>query len=77
MIDAKAEIYVYLNTTNNTKLHMNTQSHFTYDAMVKWYSIYLDPLLEGITAESTVPATGLIEKDSILIENGSLIFGQV
>ena len=26
---------VYLNTTDNTKLHMNIQSHFTFDAMVK------------------------------------------
>ena len=26
---------VYLNTTDNTKLHINTRSHFTFDAMVK------------------------------------------
>ena len=27
---------VVLNTTDNTKLHINTRSHFTFDAMVKW-----------------------------------------
>ena len=26
---------VDLNTTDNTKLHINTQSHFTFDTMVK------------------------------------------
>ena len=27
---------VYLNTTDNTKLHINTWSHFTFDAMDRW-----------------------------------------
>ena len=55
---------VYLNTTDNTKLHINTRSHFT---LTPWLNdikfIYLGPRLGGITAESTVPAAGLIEKD--------------